>query len=298
MESFSLNALRAFESAARTGSFVLAGVELGVTSAAVGQQVKALEVQCGRQLFLRQGNRISLTDAGRAIYPRLGAALAEIVEVAAEMRGARARARLVVSCLPMLADGWLVPRLAGYAGPGIELRVQDDPVDLARTGVDLRVTYGAHAYPDHRVAAVLRDRMVPVVAPGLRGALGDLPDAAFIHTDWGPATLTAPGWAEWWRIGGGRSAPDRSRGLSVSSAGLALAAARAGLGAALVPEAVAAGEVAAGRLRIAPGPALPLPRDYVLVWSHGSDSNRSLTRLVAHLQVNAASAEGRATALP
>lgn len=66
-----LNALRAFEVAARTGSFVQAGAELGVTAAAVSQQVKLLEDHLGKRLFHRQGNRITLTDAGRTAYPGL-----------------------------------------------------------------------------------------------------------------------------------------------------------------------------------------------------------------------------------
>ena len=70
----SLTAIRAFETAARRGSFSLAAHELGVTPAAVSLQVKSLEAELGRQLFLQQGYRILLTDAGRAIYPRLASA--------------------------------------------------------------------------------------------------------------------------------------------------------------------------------------------------------------------------------
>jgi DNA-binding transcriptional LysR family regulator len=106
-----LNALRAFEVAARTGSFVQAGVELGVTAAAVSLQVKTLEEHLDKRLFQREGNRIVLTDAGRELYPRLGQALSEIAELAADLRGGQDRKRLVVSVLPSLADLWLVPKL-------------------------------------------------------------------------------------------------------------------------------------------------------------------------------------------
>ncbi|TGT34904.1 LysR family transcriptional regulator, partial [Mesorhizobium sp. M8A.F.Ca.ET.167.01.1.1] len=76
-----LNAVRAFEVAARAGSFTLAATELGVSSAAVSQQIRNLEDWFGKQLFVRNGNRIALTDAGHAIYPQTARALGEIAAV-------------------------------------------------------------------------------------------------------------------------------------------------------------------------------------------------------------------------
>ena len=210
MPDLPLNALRAFEVAARTGAFTLAAAELGVTSAAVSQQVKALESHYGKKLFLRQGNRITLSDAGRAIYPRLEAALAEIAAVGAVLSEEQGRSRLVVSCVPTVAESWLIPRLAGFgAAQGIELRVEEDPVNLARTGIDLRITYGSFLYPDHRCEPLFRDRIVAVARPErTQDGLAALPDRAFIHTDWGQSFLTAPSWAAYWRQAGGRAAPD------------------------------------------------------------------------------------------
>ncbi len=172
-----MNALRAFEVAARAGSFVQAGVELGVTAAAVSQQVKALEGRLARQLFVRQGNRITLTDAGRALFFRVEGPFADLAAAMAEVGERPVRARLVVSVLPVLAE-WLVGRLGGVAGA--EIRVEEDPVVLARDGVDLRLTYGAHLYPDHRVEVLFRDVLVAVAAPGAEGA-------PLVHSDWGRA---------------------------------------------------------------------------------------------------------------
>lgn len=168
-----LNALRAFEVAARTGSFVQAGVELGVTAAAVSLQVKALEGYLEKRLFQREGNRIVLTDAGREFYPRLGQALSDIAELAADLRGGHDRKRLVVSVLPSLADLWLIPKLRGFDGPlALDLRVEEDPVVLPRSGVDLRITYGAHFYPDYRVETLGRDK---IIALELRASLRVFP---------------------------------------------------------------------------------------------------------------------------
>jgi LysR family glycine cleavage system transcriptional activator len=281
-----LNALRAFEVAARTGSFVQAGAELGVTAAAVSQQVKLLEDHLGKQLFHRQGNRITLTDAGRTAYPRLEQALTDIAEMTALVRESRGRARLVVSVLPSMAELWLMPRLAGFrADGGIELRIEDDPVAFARDGVDLRITYGSVLYPDHRVEVLFSDRIVPVAAPGLvgPGGIAALPDAAFIHTDWGPTYATQPSWPAWLARARIRRIPDPSLGLRVGLTSLAIAAAREGLGVALVPERIAGREIAAGRLTVPDVEALPMSADYVLVFPHALERRRSLMALVAHL---------------
>ena len=264
-----LNALRAFEVAARTGSFVQAGAELGVTAAAVSQQVKLLEDHLGKQLFHRQGNRITLTDAGRTAYPRLDQALRDIAEMTATLRQSRGRARLVVSVAASMAELWLLPRLAGFqAEGGIEIRIEDDPVAFARDGVDLRVTYGAALYPDHRVEVLFSDRIVPVAAPGLLGpgGIAALPDTAFIHTDWGPTYATQPSWPVWLARARIRRIPDPALGLRVGLTGMAIAAAREGLGVALVPERIAGREIAAGRLTVPDDTALPMSADYVLVF--------------------------------
>ncbi len=288
-----LNALRAFETAARAGSFVQAGAELGVTSAAVSQQVRALEEHLGKQLFLRQGNRITLTDAGRAIYPRIELALADLTAVAADLRDGQGRARLVVSVIPSVAEWWFVPALQGFDGrAGIEIRVEEDPVDFARDGADLRITYGGHYYPDHQVEILFRDRIVAVAAPGFalpEGGLEAAPDAAFIHTDWGPAYATQPAWAAWFAAKGSSRRPEPKGGLRVGMTGLALAAARAGLGAALTPERVARAELAAGRLVHADAAGLPMSWDYVLVWPKAIARRPLLQQIVAHLLAAAGS---------
>ncbi len=287
MPALPLNAIRAFEAAARAGSFVQAGAELGVTSAAVSQQVRALEDHLGKRLFLRQGNRITLTDAGRAVYPRIEAALTDLAAVTDEMRAGRMRARLVVSVIPSVAEWWFLPALKGFAGrAGLEVRVEDDPVVFSRDGADLRLTYGGHLYPDHQTEALFRDRFVAVTAPGApcAGGLETLPEAAFIHTDWGASFATQPSWAAWFAAAGLSRRPDPLAGLRVGTTGLALAAARAGLGAALVPERVAGAEIAAGRL-VRPEPAaLPMAWDYVLVWPRALARRALLRDLVAHLR--------------
>jgi len=286
-----LNALRAFEVAARTGSFVAAGAELGVSAAAVSQQVKALEATLGKQLFLRRGNRIVLTDAGRTLYPGVDSAFGELRAATRALRAAPRRERLRVSVLPSLADLWLLPALRDFPGRALlDLRVQDDPVDLAREGVDLRLTYGAHFYPDLVIDVLFADRLVAVAAPG--AGIPDDPvriaDAALIHTDWGRDYGVQPDWAQHFEALGLRRVPDIGAGLRVDSTTLAAAAARAGLGAALVPARLVAAEIARGTL-CALGPETgALPRDYVLVTPHARARHRGVQALRDHLRAVAA----------
>lgn len=273
----SLTAIRAFEAAARCGGFALAAQELGVTAAAVSLQVKALETELGRRLFLRQGNRILLTDAGRAIYPRLASAFKDLTEAFGPVD--QRRGRLVVSVLPMLGP-WVASRLAGHEA-ALEIRLAEDPVSLIKGEADLRVTYGGHLYPDHRVTALGTGRMLPVGPKGGASLLA-LPPGRFVHLDWGPGYGSVPGWAEWFAAKG-QPAPEPGLGWRVNDATLALALIRRAGGVALLPEACVEGE----GLEIL-GEGMPLPLPNVLVILQARAGSRRLARIAALL-----GAEGR-----
>jgi len=270
----SLTALRAFEVAARRGSFSLAAAELGVTAAAVSLQVKALEAELGRRLFLRQGNRILLTDAGRTMYPHLELAFRELSEAAGLV--ATQQGRPVVSVLPMLAP-WVSAQLAGQA-EALELRIEDDPVALTKGAADLRVTYGGQLYPDHRVITLGQDRMVPVAGQGAP-APQDAPADRFIHIDWGPGYGSLPGWAQWFAARG-LPPPDPGAGWRVNAAGLAQDLARRGCGLALLPE--RAVQDAAG-LQILTEAPMPLALPHVAVMLQARVQSRALIRIIGLL---------------
>jgi LysR family transcriptional regulator, glycine cleavage system transcriptional activator len=283
-----LNALRAFEVAARTGSFVSAGAELGVSSAAISQQVKLLESFLDKQVFRRQGNRITLTDAGRTIYPRLEQAFGEIADLTASISARQAKAKIVVSVLPTLAELWLIPRLVGFANLGaIEIRLAEDPVNMIAEGIDLRVTYDALSYPDFRIEPLFRDQIVPVCSPdflaGQPSGIDHWPDTAFIHTDWGADYASQPSWSEWMALARFARIPDPAKGLQLQQTSLAVTAAGKGLGAALVPEKVAGGDLVSGKLVRLHDLALPMQSDYVLVSPNALARKVPLQDLIAHL---------------
>lgn len=291
-----LNALRAFEVAARTGSFVSAGAELGVTAAAVSQQVKSLESTLGKTLFLRQGNRITLTEAGRALYPELEAVFSKLVGMTRELRAGPQRARLVVSALPSLAELWLVPALATYPDrQEIDLRIEPDPVHFARAGVDLRVTYGALYYPDHHAQVLFRDHYIAVASPALARHAGadpaSLADEQLIHTQWGPDYVNQPDWSQWFAALGHSRRPEPGTGLRTNQTSASVMAARGGIGVALVPSRLAAFEIAQGTLARVGHAEVRLTWDYVLVHPEAFVRRARLTRLTAHLMRSAQAGE-------
>ena len=288
-----LNALRAFEVAARHLSFVQAGKELGVTSAAVSQQVRNLEDHVGKRLFIRQGNQIVLTDAGREIYPRLEQALGEMAALTEHLRDGAARPRLVISVLPSVADHWLAPALRGFVSRGgLDIRVEDDPVGFGREGADIRITYGSTYYSGQHVEELFAEVIVPVAAPGVFPGLSieDLDEADFIHTHWGRNYVTQPSWTNFLAHAGlGRTA-DPARGTRVGQSGLALATARAGLGVALVQRRMALADLAAGTLELMDPAQMPMPMPYVAVLPPARARRADIRALILHLKEKAAAA--------
>lgn len=121
----SLNALRAFEAAARLGGFTAAAAELSVTQAAVSRSVKLLEQQLGCPLFERHANALSLTDRARILLPELSAAFERMRGAVQRIQETGARPVLTVGVGPTFAMRWLIPRLSRFQAqhPGIEVHV-------------------------------------------------------------------------------------------------------------------------------------------------------------------------------
>lgn len=239
-----LNALRAFETAARTGSFANAAREMGVSSAAVSQQIKLLEDYWDTTLFIRQGNRIALTEAGQSAYPQLGVSMAQLNELSDKMRRKTQKKRLVVSAPQSIAETWLAPALAALAqadkSPAIEIRVEDDPVDFIGDKIDLRVFYGHDLYRDHQIMTLFSDQLIAVASLSFLAAQGSnlaqIENRHLIHTDWGRDFATSPSWS---KAFADQRLVDHNAGLHVQASSTALNFAESGFGVALIPERMA-----------------------------------------------------------
>lgn len=246
-----LNALRAFEAAARHLSVKAAAEELSVTPGAVSQMLKTLEVHLGRRLFDRVNRGIVLTEAGRNYLPPVRNAFRQIAEASRRVAAEEVTSVLTVSVTPFFASAWLVPRLNSFQAqnPDIDLRIVTSTrlADFTRDGVDVAIRHGLGRYPGLRSEHVLAVAMIPVAAPSLVARLGK-PASPTELLDW-PLVQDADrkGWALWFEAQGlAEAAP--TRGPSFDDSGLLLSAIIAGQGAGLLPDAMVEAEVKEGRL--------------------------------------------------
>ncbi|MDE1169468.1 MAG: LysR substrate-binding domain-containing protein [Pseudomonas sp.] len=289
-----LNAVRTFEVAARLGSFVLAGAELGVSSAAVSQQIRHLEDYFGKKLFVRNGNRLALTDAGLAIYPQTSRALGDIAAMTVRILEGEMRTRLTVSVPFSLAECWLAPKLAQlveiYPQLSVDVRVEDDPVDLARHNVDLRVSYGDYHYPACEAIALFHDEVLPVCAPELwyrhgnkEFDLAQIHQSLFIHTQWGANYASHPTWSDWFASEGAGQAPDPGHGRRSGLSSLSVTLATLGMGIALGQKVIARRELEAGRLIALSAASLKLGHAYCAFVPGAKRGRVDIERLVGLL---------------
>jgi LysR family transcriptional regulator, glycine cleavage system transcriptional activator len=249
MDLPSLNALRAFEAAARNLSLTLAGRELHVTQSAISHQVQNLEDELGVELFRRLPRSLRLTPAGEALAIAARDAFGRIEEAARAID--RRPARLCVSVLPSFAARWLLPRLKRFreSWPRLDLRIHAtrEPCDFARDGVDLALRYGRGGWRGLRAEELLSEEVFPVCSPRLARSLrapADLRRHVLLHDE---VRAAHGGWTEWLRAAGARDV-DARRGIVFTDAHLMLQAAADGQGVALARSALSAGDLAAGRL--------------------------------------------------
>ena len=266
-----LNALRAFEAAARLESFTRAAEELCVTQAAVSHQVRLLEETLGTLLFERRPRRVQLTTRGRAWADATTEAFSRLYAANRALRTAPqdTRRSVSVSVLPSFATRWLVPRLGRFLElhPQVDLHISPSAelVDLNAREIDLGIRYGSGKYPDLKSEKLCQDAWVAVCAPDMKGrarlkAPRDLAAFTLLHDD-------NAGWRDWLRARG-LERIDARRGPLMTDSGMVVEAAVQGQGVGLVRLSLAASELAAGRL-IRPFPRVPLlptARSYYLVW--------------------------------
>ncbi|MBT7614129.1 MAG: transcriptional regulator GcvA [Rhodospirillaceae bacterium] len=256
-----LNALRAFEAAARHLSMTMAGEELGVSAPAISAHVRMLERDLGVRLFRRHHRALSLTDAGSALLVRLERGfdtLAEGVDVArsfASHRGPGGRKRLTVTLPPSLATRWLVPRLDRFAAqhPAIDTRIDATMrlVDFSTEDVDVAIRYGAGSYPGLLCQKLANEKTIAVCAPELAKRLqvpDDLAKATLIHVrDETDGRDRAPDWSAWLK-NAEVTGCNADLGPIFSMQGMAAQAAIDGQGIALLGRTVVSLDLAAGRL--------------------------------------------------
>lgn len=252
-----LNALRAFEAAARHLSFTRAAEELHVTPAAISHQIKGLEEYIGAPLFRRLTRALLLTDEGQRALPLLRDAFDLLAEASARLSAPADDSILTVSAAPSIAAKWLVTRLERFriSHPDIDVRLDasDRLVDFTRDGVDAAIRYGAGSYPGLHVERLFGTTVFPVCSPALAAgppplrSPRDLAGHTLLHVDWTEQDETWPNW-KMWLLAAGVTGIDATRGPRFNDVAMSTLTAVEGNGISLASDILASDDLAAGRL--------------------------------------------------
>lgn len=244
-----LTAIRAFDAAARLGSFKRAAAELGVTESAVSRLIRQLERRAKVELFIRAGRRIGLSDAGRAFADDVGPAFERLRQASARLGRQHVERPLVIAAPATTTLRWLIPRQAGLEaalGGSIRLVSWDRPPDISDPSVSLWLSVGEHsAGSDASYVDIMPESFALVVAgqrltrqPDARAALAGLPRLV---------SRTRPAiWEDWLREGG-TDAP-YSGMHEFERMYFTLQAAEAGVGSTIAPLEIIGEALADGRL--------------------------------------------------
>jgi LysR family transcriptional regulator, glycine cleavage system transcriptional activator len=242
-----LNAVKAFEAAARLGSLKAAAASLGVTAGAVSHQVRQLEDEIGKRLFTRRNNAIELTPEGHLLFEQVGPALRMIARATEALRiGTKVVALNVTTSF---AHRWLIPRLPDFQkrhpGIGIEMATVLRPIALDDS-VEMTITYSHGASTFSNAVELMKDFAVPMVAAG------SLHDRSGRARDIRAVPLIASTKDDWdWRLWAADNNIEFAQlrlAHRFDSDAAVIDACAAGLGVALIPTEIGRSEVESGRL--------------------------------------------------
>jgi len=261
-----MQALRALEAAARTGSLTRAAEALSVTHGAISHQIKALEAMVGVPLIERAGRGIRMTDDGERLATRVRAALADVADAVREVSERNNPRQLRVSVTPSFAARWLLPRLgrflARHSDIDLDVRSSIALVDFRRDDTDIAIRHGFGGWPGVHAEHILSDTYFPVCSPRLAPKLprtpAELARCTLLRSD-----------DEWWKPwfdAVGLDWAEPTRGPIFNDSALMLQAAVEGQGVALARSSLLGNDVRNGLLVRLFDIDVPAPRRYYLVY--------------------------------
>lgn len=288
-----LNAVRAFEAAARHLSFTRAADELFVTQGAVSHQVKLLEDWFGFQLFDRHKRELQLTEKGEQYLRSVRVLMNDLHAATRALLDEDTDRLLCVSVAESFAVGWLIDRLGRFAKahPDLDVRVaSQNQIDdfgnvIGEEGpnwVDVRIRYGRGKWPGLHVTKLFDEDILPVCSPGLLEdraplqSIEDLDAFPLIHDD------MQMSWESWARSAGSTT-PISNRGLKFSHSHMALQAAVNGDGIVLGRSVLVVDHLDAGRLVQPLNVSVPAEHSYYLLCQEGMVSDPRVAAFTAWL---------------
>lgn len=264
-----LNALIAFEAAARLGSFALAGAEIHLSPSAISRQVKALEEHLGIPLFERIKQRIVLTEAGRFLAVQVRETLGRLLTVSDQAAQFSDVSRtLNLGVLAAFANFWLIPHLPAFVKqhPDIDLNIISIGVgyDYDNGELDAAIHTNARIWSDTGALRLGDEDMIVVASPDWIAehqplTMAELPGSPLIGLASRPYL-----WTQWFEHNG-VAMPPRTRSMTFAQYSMVFEAAICSLGVALVPRMLAQDKIARGQLAEIPGKSLPIGAGYYLV---------------------------------
>ncbi|WKB52365.1 LysR substrate-binding domain-containing protein [Eleftheria terrae] len=266
----SLDGLRAFEAAARLGTFERAAQELSITASAVSKRVTTVEELLATQLLLRHGKSLAPTAAGKEYLDQVRAALGLLAAVPLHRRMGRHSERLRVCAPPTFARQVLVPGLDSYtrAHPEVELEVVLSIPYLEQTAGDAHVEVRNGDAAAAGGTVLMHDIVIPMASPALLQRLPPLREPAdLLHAPLLRTPLQA--WLPWFRAAA-LDWPEPAHGPKLVDLGLLLEAAIAGQGVALMRPSLARQALAGGMLQALFGLSTPADHPYYLLPHAGS----------------------------
>lgn len=282
-----LNALRAFESAARHKSFVAAAEELSVTPGAIAQHIKTLEAWAESDLFVRRSRGVELTALGEELLPEFSAAFDMLGAAVQSLRTKSAPNKIRIATLPSIAQLWLSEKLGRLRKIAPEISVSvvavETPPNLAREPYDVAIFFKQGDLEQNEIS-LFQDRIFPVCAPNLAAELktvSDLQGQTLLHD-----STWAGDWAHWLRAIPGADRVGR-RGPTHSLFSVAMEEACNGAGVLMAHEALVQSRIRSGAL-IAPfREKVTLDRQLVLSTASGWEKTTCFKMLHRALSENA-----------
>lgn len=270
--------LLAFEAAARTGNFTQAAQELNYTQSAISRQIRALEERLGTELFIRDRQRVLLTRAGMSYARSIAGALRSIAEASLSIQANPRSMSLRLAMLPTFGSRWLIPKihmfLAQHPDVSLNFSARPVPFDFDSEPFDCAIHFGALNWAGSESVMLMGETVVPVAGRRLMDRHQFNQPEDLLQAPLLVLSSRVGSWVRWFEHNG--VCYSQEEGLLFDQFDALVAAAKAGLGIALVPRFLFEDEINSGVLIPVIDQDAPSEHSYHLVWPQDRRDNPTM----------------------